>query len=112
MDGRLLTLADRASNHHGVVSLDDIQQVGVSRQLLAKWAKRGQLRRLGHRSFTRPGTPVTWRTRLTGALADLDDAGAIAGRADGALLRLDGFSEGPSTSWCPGRRAAVHRPTP
>lgn len=94
MDALFGRLAAVASNHFGMLSLDDLRTFGVSSSRLSRWVSAGLVERIGPRSFRVAGSPLTWRTRLAAGLADVDGA-FIAGRAAAALHRLDGFDDGP-----------------
>jgi very-short-patch-repair endonuclease len=91
MDSRFAEVAARAASHHSVVSLDELEALGVGRSLRHQWSAQGWLVRLGPRSFTLAGCPSTWTQACAGGLADLGGHGVLAGRGGCRLLGLDGF---------------------
>ena len=69
---------------------------------------RGQLDRIGPRTFSVAGAPATWRMSLQAALLDLGANAAVAGRSAAALLGFDNFAEGPVELLVP-RRERMHQ---
>lgn len=93
MSQRFRAATERAARHDGVITLRELEQLGVDRSLRSYWVLQGKLRRLGPRSFAIAGSPPSWHQQVRGAAADLDGRGAIAGRSAARLHALDGFSD-------------------
>lgn len=92
MDERLARLAGITSAQHSVVSLRQLEGLGVDRSLRYQWVRAGRLVRLGPRSFTIAGAAPTWLMSVTAAVLDLDGHGYVAGRSASRMLGLDGFT--------------------
>jgi len=82
-------------SQHGAVSTTQLDALGIGPSTRSRWISSGLLQRLGPRSYTFLGTPVTWMTEVAAAEADLDSAGVVGGRAASRLLGLDGFDAAP-----------------
>jgi hypothetical protein len=80
-----------AAEQHSVISLHQLQLVGVSSSMRAKWQTSGLITRIGVRSFAIAGSPPTWMRTLTAAHLDLGGAGVLAGRSAARLMGLDDF---------------------
>src|SRR5262245_26821328 len=91
MDPRLRQLAAVAAERHGVFSVDDAREVGVSDAWRSRLVTGGLIERLGPQSFAFAGGQITWMIRLHAGLADLGPRALVTGRAAAALLCLDGF---------------------
>jgi hypothetical protein len=109
MDAILRAVAERAERQHGAFSLGQARVAGVSTSRLSDLVRRRTIVRLGPRSFGFPGQPASWRRSLQAGLFDLGDTAVVADRAAAALLRLDGFGEGPLEFRVP--RSLRNRPT-
>lgn len=106
--GAIVTLAARQD---GVVSLQDLRRLGVPPSTCSGWVRRGELLRLGPRSFAAPGAPPTWRRDVRAAVIDVAPEGAAAGRTAARLHGLDGFGEArPIELLVPRRRRNVRSP--
>ena len=92
MDPRFAKVAAIAGSQHSVISLRQLQAIGVDSSLRHKWGRAGILVRLGPRSFSIAGAAPTWLRSVSAGVLDLDGRGVVAGRAGARLLGLDGFS--------------------
>jgi Protein of unknown function (DUF559) len=92
MDARFRSIAARAATQHSVVSLDQLEEVAVTRSLRCQWVAAGLLDRLGQRSFAMAGSEPTWARSLVAGFFDLGGDGFIAGRSACRLFGLDGFN--------------------
>jgi hypothetical protein len=92
MNRVLGSIADVASAHHGVISADQLAQLGASTATRSRWLAAGLLVRLGPRSFAVGGAPPTWQRSLAAAVIDLRGRGFLAGRTAARLHGLDGFA--------------------
>jgi very-short-patch-repair endonuclease len=74
---------------HGVVTWGQLQGLGVPRQTVLEWQRRGWLERVAPEVYRLPGSPATWRQGLM--IATLTTAGVASHRSAGHLWGLDGF---------------------
>jgi hypothetical protein len=93
MDDRFPSIAALAASQHSVVSVAQLDLIGVSPSLCSKWVRRGLFERLGPRSLAIGGSAPTWLRALSAASFDLDGAGFVAGRSAAQLMGLDGFRD-------------------
>lgn len=91
MDPRFAAVARHVAEHLEVISLADLERIGVGPALRYDWVRSGLLVRLGRRSFTVAGTAPTWARSLAAGAADLHPHGLVAGRAAAQWYGLDGF---------------------
>ena len=107
MNSRLASLHHAARRNHGVVSIDQLELIGISRQMRSRLKTAGRVEPVGSRAYAVSGAPRTWHFGLAAGLADIGDErggderggdkrggdeGWIAGRSGARLLRLDGFT--------------------
>ena len=92
MDARFRTIAAMAAEQHSVISLTQLDRVGLTSSTRSRWVGSERLIRLGPRSFLVGGAEITWLSRLTAATFDHDGVAVVAGRSAAQLMRLDGFS--------------------
>lgn len=95
MDARFRSIAALAARQRSVVSLAQLQELGVPRSTLARWVRVGDLQRLGPRSFLVAGAELTWEGRLLADFFDRDGAAYVAGRSAAKLMKLDDFGGEP-----------------
>jgi hypothetical protein len=101
MDERFVKLAAAAAERHGVFTTRMAQKFGVCDRLRNEWLALNWIERLGIHTFRFAGSPGTWNMELASALGDLGQSAVVSGRSAGALLHLDGFSEGAVEIWVP-----------
>lgn len=92
MDDRFALMCGVAGRHHGAVSVDELDSLGVHRRLRSAWVARRLLVRVGPRSYVVAGSPRTWKQSVWAASADVAGHGFPAGRTAAQLLGLDGFT--------------------
>jgi hypothetical protein len=92
MDDRFRAIAALAAEQHSVVSLEQMNALGVDASMRCKWERSGRILRLGPRSFTIAGSSATFERSIAAGLADLAGFGFVAGRAGARLYGLDGFA--------------------
>jgi hypothetical protein len=84
-------LAERASKQHGVFGLDQLVQVGVTRDQLKYLAERGIVTNVAHRTYRFAAVPQTWRGELQTWLFALGPDSAVSHAAAAKLHQLDRF---------------------
>ncbi len=92
MSPRLASLHQAARLNHGVVSIGQLELIGILRQVRSRMKASGHIEPVGPRSYGVSGAPRNWQFRLAAGLADVGDDGLLAGRTGARLLRLDGFT--------------------
>jgi very-short-patch-repair endonuclease len=85
-----------ARRQHGVVSLQQALDAGLSRAGLQRRVAAGQLERVGTHCLRFAGHPDSWHQALKVGLLDLGDGALVARRSAAALVGMDGFEEGPT----------------
>jgi hypothetical protein len=93
MDELFARFAARAADQHHVLSLEQFDELGISRKVRGRWSKLGLIEKKGVRTFALAGTR-SWQQSMTAGLLDLGAGSLVAGRSGAALLGLDGFRSG------------------
>lgn len=82
-------IALRAGRQHGLVTLNQLRELGLTADAIRHRVERGLLVRVGRGLFRLPGAPVTWGQRLLAAyVANLPKA-VVSHFAAARLLELD-----------------------
>src|SRR4051794_11684937 len=81
-------VAARAARQHGLVSRQQLCQLGVPDTVIARWVAQARLERLAPEVYRIAGCPETWKQRVMAAT--LDSHGWASHRTSAALRRLDG----------------------
>ena len=68
--------------------------MGLDKSALSRLVKSGRWRRVMQQAYLAGGSPLTWRARLAATKASLGEDCVFSHRTAGALLRLDGVTEG------------------
>ena len=82
---------DHASQHHGLVRLEALQSIGVTRKHMDAWTGRGLLSLEGRSVYRAPGSPPTWRQH---ALRGVWTVGPTAHASHRTAAALWGLSDG------------------
>jgi hypothetical protein len=88
---RFSELARLASRQHGIVTLEQTRQAGLSRQALSRLLSGGRLIRVAPRSFLIHGAPFTWQARTLAECLSAGPDAIVSHRSAAALYGLDGF---------------------
>ena len=86
------------SDHHGVVTERDAQQLGISSSTLRRRAGAGLLTQVDHGIFVIPGSPNTWSQRCVLACAAAGPGSLLSHRCAASIWQLDGFESAPRWS--------------
>ena len=93
MEGVFFLLAQLAESQHGLITLEQLQQLGVSRRTLDRLLATGRLVRVAPRVFLVHGAPVTWQRRLLAECLSAGSDALVSHRSAAALYGLDGFDQ-------------------
>lgn len=88
-------LAALAAGQRNVFSWAQAADAGLSAQNIHYRTSSGLFVPRGPHTFTFAGTSLDWRGELFAGLLDLGPQALITGRSAAALLKFDGFEEGP-----------------
>jgi hypothetical protein len=81
VDDVLARLGALAATQHGLVTLDQLRAIGVSRRTLDRLLARGQLLRDGHRVFLVHGAPANWQQRIQAQRLSAGDDAVVSHRS-------------------------------
>jgi hypothetical protein len=93
VEGVFFLLAKLAEGQHGLVTLDQIDQLGISRPMLARMLRAGRLVRVAPRVFLVHGAPFTWQRRVLAECLSVGPYAVASHRSAAALYGLDGFDQ-------------------
>jgi predicted transcriptional regulator of viral defense system len=91
VEGVFFLLAKLAEAQHGLVTLDQTRQLGISRQTLDRLVASGRLVRVAPRVFLVHGAPFTWQRRILAECLSVGTDAVVSHRSAAALYGLDGF---------------------
>src|SRR5688572_6716990 len=120
MDELFARFAARAADQHHVLSLEQFDELGISRKVRARWDKLGLIEQVGVHTFAIVGTR-SWHQSMTAGQLHLGSPSDVAGRSGAALPGLDDFQPGSLDFLVPralrerkviGRLASTVRPIP
>ena len=77
-----------AARQHGVVAVRQTTALGVGRNVLANWARRGEAVRVGHGIYRLAGFPDSWSARAAAASLAVEAHGAVSHFGAAKLLGL------------------------
>lgn len=93
MNTRFIVATRLAEANHNIISMTELDKLGIDASARRKWVDQGRLHRVGTRSFSFAGAETTWLTEVAAGVADLNGAGLVAGRTSSRLLGLDWFCD-------------------
>jgi hypothetical protein len=113
-----ITVSRLASRHHGVLTTEQLLQLGCTRHQIRAAIERGELTRLHTDVFRVAAVPVTWEQRVLVAALAAGPRALASHRSAAALWDLDGATRGrPEVvtprhlrSWAP-RLGRIHEST-
>lgn len=88
-------IAAIAASQHGLISLDQLRQFGLTTEQIAYRVRVGRLERLEPRLFRVAGAPETWRQRVMGACLSVGPHAVACRRTAAALWDLVTISSPP-----------------
>ena len=106
-------LAQRAAQRHGVATVSEALELGLTRGQIRAAIDRGDWRRLATGVLVASGSPASWHQDCV--ITTLTAGGVLSHRAAARLHRLDGFADAPIELTVPMRRngrtpgVTVHR---
>jgi hypothetical protein len=92
VENQFAVLAELASRQHGVVSLQQVRHVGLSRQVLSRLLAGKRLIRVAPRAFLVNGAPFTWHAQTLAECLSAGSDAVVSHRSAAALYGLDGFN--------------------
>ncbi len=93
MEGVFFLLAQLAESQHGLATLDQLQELGISRRMVDRLLATGQLVRVAPRVFLVHGAPPTWQRRVLAECLSAGPDAIVSHRSAAALYALDGFDQ-------------------
>ncbi|HWL43057.1 MAG TPA: DUF559 domain-containing protein [Ilumatobacter sp.] len=84
-----------AGPQQGLLSAVDLERVGATRHVLARWVADGRLERVAPRVWRIGGSPDTWEQRLRAGLLSLGPAAAVS---HGAAAGWHGLERAPTAA--------------
>jgi very-short-patch-repair endonuclease len=93
VEGVFFLLAKLAEAQYGLVTLKQLDQLGVSRPMLARMLRTGRLVRVAPRVFLVHGAPFTWQRRVLAECLSVGPDAVVSHRSAAALYRLEGFDQ-------------------
>jgi hypothetical protein len=91
VEGFFLLLAKLAEGQYGLVTLDQLHQLRVSRRTVDRLLATGQLVRVAPRVFLVHGAPFTWQRKVLAECLSAGREAVVSHRSAAALYGLDGF---------------------
>jgi very-short-patch-repair endonuclease len=93
LEGLSARLAAVASDHHALITLDQMTDLKVTRHQRAHLVATGHIVRVGPHVYRLNGTPVTWQGRIAAARLAAGPDAIVSHRSAAALYGLDGFDQ-------------------
>jgi hypothetical protein len=103
-------IAALASDHHGVITERDAQQLGISAATLRRRSRVGLLTQVDQGIFLIPGSPATWAQRCVLACAAAGPDSILSHRCAASIWLLDGFQSAPLELTVPRHTTRDRRP--
>ncbi|MFL6206565.1 MAG: type IV toxin-antitoxin system AbiEi family antitoxin domain-containing protein [Acidimicrobiales bacterium] len=98
-------VAELAATQHGLFSVQQAVDLGMTRLMVLGRAKAGRIIRMDVDVYRIAGLPPTWSSRVLAAALAAGDGALVSHRAAAALWGLEGFNKGtPEVSIPRGRR--------
>jgi very-short-patch-repair endonuclease len=86
-------MAAVAGNQHALISLEQLEDLAVTRRQRERLLASGQIIRVAHDVYRLSGAPFTWQARIKAAQLAVGSDAIVSHRSAAALYGLDGFDQ-------------------